>query len=60
VATWVAVDANSIVGLAGLLWEQGESTVEFVVVARDQRRAGIARSLLETTIDESRRRARPT
>jgi GNAT superfamily N-acetyltransferase len=61
VATWVAVDEYSIVGLAGLLWKEGESTVEPVIVARDRRRAGIGRSLLETAIDESRRRgaARP-
>jgi L-amino acid N-acyltransferase YncA len=56
VATWVAVDEYSIVGLAGLLWKEGESTVEPVIVARDRRRAGIGRSLLETAIDESRRR----
>jgi GNAT superfamily N-acetyltransferase len=54
VATWVAVDDNSIVGLTGLLWKEGESTVEPVIVARDRRRAGIGRSLLETAIDESR------
>jgi GNAT superfamily N-acetyltransferase len=57
VATGIAVDDNSIVGLPGLLWKQGESTVEPVVVARDQRRAGIGRSLLETAIDESGRRS---
>lgn len=56
VATWVAVDDNSIVGLAGLFGKPGESTVEPAVVARDQRRAGIGRSLLETAIDEARRR----
>jgi GNAT superfamily N-acetyltransferase len=56
VITWVAVDNDGIVGLTGLLWHEGESTVEPVIVARDRRRAGIGRELLETAIEESRRR----
>jgi GNAT superfamily N-acetyltransferase len=56
VATWVAVDGDAVVGLTGLLWEGEESTIEPVVVDRHHRRAGIGRTLIETTIDESRRR----
>lgn len=56
VITWVAVDDDRVVGLTGLLWQDGESTVEPVIVARDRRRAGVGRTLLETAIDESRRR----
>jgi len=56
VATWVAVDGDSIVGLSGLLWEGGESTIEPVVVDRHCRRRGIGRRLVETAIEESRRR----
>ncbi len=56
VITWVAVDNQRIVGLTGLLWGDGEATVEPVIVARDRRQAGIGRTLLETAIEESRRR----
>lgn len=56
VCTWVAVDTRHIVGLTGLLWHEGESTVEPVIVDRDRRRTGIGRRLLETAIEESRRR----
>jgi GNAT superfamily N-acetyltransferase len=56
VITWVAVDNHDIVGLSGLLWNDGESTVEPVVVDRDRRHAGVGRRLLETAIEESRRR----
>ena len=56
VATWVAIDGDAVVGLTGLLWEGTESTIEPVVVDRRHRRAGIGRTLIETAIDESRRR----
>ena len=56
VITWVVVDDGVIVGLSGLLWEDGEATVEPVVVDRDRRRSGVGRRLIETAIEESRRR----
>jgi L-amino acid N-acyltransferase YncA len=56
VCTWVAEEDGEIVGLTGLLWEDGESTVEPVVVDRAHRGTGLGRLLLETAIDESRRR----
>ena len=56
VITWVATEGDSIVGLAGLLWADDESTIEPVVVDRRRRRAGVGRTLIETAIDESRRR----
>lgn len=56
VMTWVATDGDSIVGLIGLLWADGESTIEPVVVDRLRRRTGVGRRLIETAIDESRRR----
>jgi GNAT superfamily N-acetyltransferase len=56
VTTWVASEGDSIVGLTGLLWEEPEATIEPVVVDRTWRRKGIARSLIETAIDEARRR----
>jgi GNAT superfamily N-acetyltransferase len=56
VITWVAVDDQEIIGLTGLLWNDGESTVEPIVVARDRRHWGVGRRLLETAIEESRRR----
>jgi GNAT superfamily N-acetyltransferase len=56
VVTWVATDSALPVGLTGLLWENGEATVEPVVVTRDRRRAGIGQLLLRTAVDEARRR----
>ena len=56
VITWVAAEGDSIVGLAGLLWADEESTIEPVVVERRHRRTGVGRRLIETAIDESRRR----
>lgn len=57
VATWVATgNDNRVVGLAGL-FDHGESgEVEPVVVSEAARGKGIGRLLLETVIDESRRR----
>jgi GNAT superfamily N-acetyltransferase len=57
VQTWVANDADVIVGMAGLLWEGGEATIEPVVVDRGSRGNGVGRRLIETAIEESRRRA---
>jgi GNAT superfamily N-acetyltransferase len=54
--SWVAVDGDAVVGLTGLLWEDGESTIEPVVVDRDSRGLGVGRLLIETAIDESRKR----
>jgi GNAT superfamily N-acetyltransferase len=54
--TWVAVDGPAVVGLAGLLWEGDESTIEPVIVDRRHRRAGIGRRLIATAVEESRRR----
>ena len=56
VITWVAAEGESIVGLAGLLWADDESTVEPVVVDRSRRRTGVGRTLIGTAIEESRRR----
>jgi GNAT superfamily N-acetyltransferase len=56
VMTWVAVEGNAIVGLAGLLWEGGESTIEPVIVDRACRRRGVATRLLAAAVDEPRRR----
>jgi GNAT superfamily N-acetyltransferase len=56
VMTWVATDGNDIVGMTGLFWEEGESTIEPVVVDRQHRRSGVGRALIETAIAESRRR----
>jgi GNAT superfamily N-acetyltransferase len=55
VSTWVAVDDGRIVGMTGLLWSDGEATIEPVVVASGERRRGIGRRLVETAIEESRR-----
>jgi GNAT superfamily N-acetyltransferase len=56
VMTWVAIEGNDIVGMTGLFWEDGESTIEPVVVDRRHRRSGVGRALIETAIAESRRR----
>jgi GNAT superfamily N-acetyltransferase len=56
VVTWVAADGDTIVGLAGLLWDGQESTIEPVVVDRHCRRTGVGRRLVETAVEESRRR----
>ncbi len=56
VMTWVATDGNDVVGMTGLFWEDGESTVEPVVVDAGHRRSGVGRGLIETAIAESRRR----
>jgi GNAT superfamily N-acetyltransferase len=54
--TWVATDGERIVGMTGLVWEGEESTIEPVIVDRNCRRNGIGRMLVETAIEESRRR----
>ena len=56
VMTWVATEGKDIVGMTGLLWEDGESTIEPVVVDRQHRRSGVGHALIETAIAESRRR----
>jgi GNAT superfamily N-acetyltransferase len=56
VMTWVAADGGSLTGLTGLLWEGSEATIEPVVVDHRCRRKGIGRRLIETAIEESRRR----
>jgi GNAT superfamily N-acetyltransferase len=56
VMTWVAADGGSLTGLTGLLWEGSEATIEPVVVDHRCRRKGIGRGLIETAIQESRRR----
>jgi GNAT superfamily N-acetyltransferase len=56
VMTWVATDDDTIVGMTGLFWEDGESTIEPVVVDRRSRGNGVGRKLVETAIEESRRR----
>ncbi|MGI9644548.1 MAG: GNAT family N-acetyltransferase [Ilumatobacteraceae bacterium] len=56
VETWVAVDGDTIVGMCGLLWQDGDAEIEPVVVTENRRGAGIARRLIETAIQESRRR----
>ena len=56
VMTWVADDGGEIIGMTGLFWEDGESTIEPVIVDRRCRRAGVGRSLVEVAIAESRRR----
>ena len=56
VMTWVATDGDTIIGMTGLLWEGEESTIEPVVVDRHRRRNGVGRTLVETAVEESRRR----
>ncbi len=56
VVTWVATDGDTIVGLTGLLWEGEESTIEPVIVDRRYRSTGVGRRLIQTAIEESRRR----
>ena len=56
VMTWVAVEGDRLVGMTGLFWEHEESTIEPVIVDRDFRTRGIGRQLVETAIEESRRR----
>jgi GNAT superfamily N-acetyltransferase len=56
VVTWVAEDDGVIVGLTGLFWMDGEATIEPVIVASGRRRQGVGRMLVETAIEESRRR----
>lgn len=56
VVTWVATDHDAVVGMAGLLWEGEEATIEPVVVDRRCRGNGICRGLIETAVEESRRR----
>ena len=56
VATWVAVDGDDVVGITGLLRQDGDSEIEPVVVTSGRRGQGIGRRLVETAVDESRRR----
>ncbi len=57
IATWVAVDdSGAVIGLTGLLWQDGEAFVEPIVVARGQRREGVGRRLIETAAAEASRR----
>jgi GNAT superfamily N-acetyltransferase len=46
VMTWVATDADTVLGLAGLLWQGDESTIEPVVVDRRCRGSGVGRRLI--------------
>jgi len=56
VVTWVATEGDTVVGLTGLLWTDGEATIEPVVVDGERRGSGIGRRLIETAVEESRRR----
>lgn len=56
VLTWVATEGDTILGMTGLLWEGGESTIEPVVVDRRCRGNGVGRRLIETAVEASRRR----
>jgi GNAT superfamily N-acetyltransferase len=56
VATWVAIDNTEIVGLTGLLWEGDEATIEPVIVDRNNRARGVGRRLIETAVEDARRR----
>ncbi len=56
VMTWVADDAGALVGLTGLLWQGGECEIEPVIVERTRRGSGLGRALVETAIEEGRRR----
>jgi GNAT superfamily N-acetyltransferase len=55
-ATWVAVEGGDVVGLTGLFDHGSSGEVEPVVVSERARGRGIGRRLLETAIEESRRR----
>lgn len=56
VATWVAVEDGDVVGLAGLLDHGPSGEVEPVVVAEHAQGRGIGKRLLDTAVEESRRR----
>jgi GNAT superfamily N-acetyltransferase len=52
---WVATSDGAVVGVAGLLWDGTESTVEPIVVDRAHRGEGVGRALLVALVEESRR-----
>ncbi len=57
VSTWVAVLADkTVVGMSGLLWDDGEAEIEPVIVSRTCRGEGVGRMLIMEAIEESRRR----
>jgi GNAT superfamily N-acetyltransferase len=53
---WVAEDAGSVVGFAGLIVRGRKAEVEPVVVAEPRRREGVGRTLVEALVPEARGR----
>lgn len=56
VQVWVGDDRGKVVGLAGLLVQDGEGEIEPVVVARGYRRQGVGQMLVEQAVAEARTR----
>jgi len=53
---WVAEEDGHVVGLAGLLLEEGEAELEPIVVSARLRSQGVGRRLAETGIEHARER----
>jgi GNAT superfamily N-acetyltransferase len=56
VGSWVAVEADEVVGLTGLLRDEKGFEIEPVVVRSDRRDRGVGRRLIERMLDEARER----
>ena len=53
---WVAVDGSRVVGLIGLMAVNDETEIEPLIVGRAHRGKGVGKSLINTVIDEARKR----
>ena len=53
---WVAVDGSNVVGLVGLMVVNDETEIEPLIVSKAHRGKGAGKSLINTVIDEARKR----
>jgi ribosomal protein S18 acetylase RimI-like enzyme len=53
---WVAIQDSKVVGLVGLVVEEGEAEIEPIIVSRNHRRMGIGKRLIETVVSEARKK----
>jgi ribosomal protein S18 acetylase RimI-like enzyme len=53
---WVAVYGSKVVGLVGLIVEEGEAEIEPLIVSKNCRGQGVGTKLVETVVSEAQRR----
>ena len=53
---WVAVSDFVVVGMTGLMMEEGEAEIEPLIVSKGHRGKGIGKQLVETMVSEAKAR----